>query len=90
MSAATAIGGDDAWIMVAGPDEVVRFRLDGTREREKIYGGGAVAMARAGDDVLLGYPDGGIEVLADRRRATPGFTKEQAEVLFGATQYVKR
>jgi GST-like protein len=31
-----------------------------------------------------------LEVLADRRRATPGFTKEQAEVLFGATQYVKR
>ncbi len=32
----------------------------------------------------------GVEVLADRRRQTPGFTKEQAEVLFGATQYAKR
>jgi GST-like protein len=31
-----------------------------------------------------------LEVLADRRRATPSFTKEQAEVLFGATQYAKR
>jgi len=31
-----------------------------------------------------------VEVLADRRRATPSFTKEQAEVLFGATQYAKR
>jgi GST-like protein len=31
-----------------------------------------------------------LEVLADRRRATPGFTKEQAEVLFGATQYARR
>jgi GST-like protein len=31
-----------------------------------------------------------LEVLAERRRATPGFTKEQAEVLFGATQYAKR
>jgi GST-like protein len=31
-----------------------------------------------------------VEVLADRRRPTPGFTKEQAEVLFGATQYAKR
>ncbi len=31
-----------------------------------------------------------LEVLADRRRATPGFTKEQAEVLFGATQYQRR
>jgi len=32
----------------------------------------------------------GVEVLADRRRQTPGFSKEQAEVLFGATQYAKR
>jgi len=32
----------------------------------------------------------GVEVLAERRRQTPGFTKEQAEVLFGATQYAKR
>jgi GST-like protein len=32
----------------------------------------------------------GVEVLADRRRQTPGFTKEQAEVLFGATQYANR
>jgi GST-like protein len=32
----------------------------------------------------------GVEVLAERRRATPGFSKEQAEVLFGATQYQKR
>jgi GST-like protein len=31
-----------------------------------------------------------VEVLADRRRPTPSFTKEQAEVLFGATQYAKR
>jgi GST-like protein len=31
-----------------------------------------------------------LEVLADRRRTTPGFSKEQAEVLFGATQYAKR
>ena len=31
-----------------------------------------------------------VEVLADRRRPTPSFTKEQAEVLFGATQYQKR
>jgi GST-like protein len=31
-----------------------------------------------------------LEVLAERRRATPSFTKEQAEVLFGATQYAKR
>jgi hypothetical protein len=30
------------------------------------------------------------EVLADRRRATPSFSKEQAEVLFGATQYARR
>jgi GSH-dependent disulfide-bond oxidoreductase len=32
----------------------------------------------------------GVEVLADRRRQAPGFSKEQAEVLFGATQYAKR
>jgi GST-like protein len=32
----------------------------------------------------------GVEVLADRRRQTPSFSKEQAEVLFGATQYAKR
>ena len=31
-----------------------------------------------------------LEVLADRRRTTPSFSKEQAEVLFGATQYVRR
>jgi hypothetical protein len=31
-----------------------------------------------------------VEVLADRRRPTPGFTKEQSEVLFGSTQYAKR
>ena len=31
-----------------------------------------------------------VEVLADRRRPTPSFTKEQAEVLFGAKQYAKR
>ena len=31
-----------------------------------------------------------LEVLADRRRTTPGFSKEQAEVLFGATQYARR
>ena len=31
-----------------------------------------------------------LEVLAEPRRATPGFTKEQAEVLFGATQYARR
>jgi len=29
-------------------------------------------------------------VLADRRRPTPSFNKEQSEVLFGATQYQKR
>jgi GST-like protein len=32
----------------------------------------------------------GVEVLAERRRPTPGFTKEQAEVLFGGTQYARR
>jgi hypothetical protein len=32
----------------------------------------------------------GVAVLAERRRQTPGFSKEQAEVLFGATQYQKR
>jgi GST-like protein len=32
----------------------------------------------------------GVEVLAERRRPTPSFNKEQAEVLFGATQYQKR
>jgi GST-like protein len=32
----------------------------------------------------------GVEVLADRRRPTPSFNKEQSEVLFGATQYQKR
>jgi GST-like protein len=31
-----------------------------------------------------------VEVLADRRRPTPSFNKEQSEVLFGATQYQKR
>jgi GST-like protein len=31
-----------------------------------------------------------VEVLADRRRKTPGFSKEQAEVLFGAQQYARR
>jgi GST-like protein len=31
-----------------------------------------------------------LEVLADRRRQTPGFSKEQAEVLFGAQQYARR
>jgi GST-like protein len=31
-----------------------------------------------------------LEVLADRRRTTPSFSKEQAEVLFGATQYARR
>jgi GST-like protein len=31
-----------------------------------------------------------LEVLADRRRTTPGMNKEQAEVLFGATQYARR
>jgi GST-like protein len=31
-----------------------------------------------------------LEVLAERRRATPSFSKEQAEVLFGATQYARR
>jgi len=31
-----------------------------------------------------------VEVLAERRRQTPGFTKEQAEVLFGSTQYARR
>src|SRR5690348_3152521 len=31
-----------------------------------------------------------VEVLAERRRETPGFSKEQAEVLFGAQQYARR
>jgi GSH-dependent disulfide-bond oxidoreductase len=31
-----------------------------------------------------------VDVLSDRRRATPGMSKEQAEVLFGATQYARR
>src|SRR5258706_501094 len=31
-----------------------------------------------------------VEVLAERRRQTPGFSKEQAEVLFGAKQYAPR
>ena len=31
-----------------------------------------------------------VQVLAERRRPTPGFTKEQAEVLFGSKQYAKR
>jgi GST-like protein len=46
------------------------------RWRDKIAGRPAVKKA--------------LEVLADRRRATPSFSKEQAEVLFGATQYAKR
>ena len=46
------------------------------RWRDKIAGRPAVKKA--------------LEVLADRRRPTPSFTKEQAEVLFGATQYAKR
>jgi len=33
---------------------------------------------------------GSAAVLAERRRPTPGFSKEQAEVLFGKTQYAKR
>jgi GSH-dependent disulfide-bond oxidoreductase len=32
----------------------------------------------------------GLAVLADRRRGEPSMTKEQAEVLFGATQYARR
>jgi GST-like protein len=32
----------------------------------------------------------GVAVLADRRRPDPAPTKEQAEVLFGATQYARR
>jgi GST-like protein len=44
--------------------------------REKILGRPAVKKA--------------LEVLAERRRATQGFSKEQAEVLFGATQYARR
>jgi GSH-dependent disulfide-bond oxidoreductase len=32
----------------------------------------------------------GVAVLADRRWPQAGFTKEQAEVLFGATQYARR
>jgi GST-like protein len=31
-----------------------------------------------------------VEVLAERRRQTPGFNKEQAEVLFGSKQYARR
>lgn len=31
-----------------------------------------------------------LEVLAERRRPTPGFSKEQSEILFGASQYAKR
>jgi GST-like protein len=31
-----------------------------------------------------------VEVLAERRRQTPSFSKEQAEVLFGAKQYARR
>ena len=31
-----------------------------------------------------------VDVLSDRRRTTPGMSKEQAEVLFGATQYARR
>jgi GST-like protein len=31
-----------------------------------------------------------LEVLAERRRQTPGFSKEQQEVLFGAKQYARR
>jgi GST-like protein len=43
-------------------------------------------------DKLLDRPavKRGVEVLAERRRPTPGFSKEQAEVLFGAKQYAKR
>jgi GST-like protein len=44
--------------------------------RDKIAGRAAVKKA--------------LEVLAERRRPTPSFTKEQAEVLFGATQYARR
>jgi GSH-dependent disulfide-bond oxidoreductase len=32
----------------------------------------------------------GVAVLAERRRADPSLTKEQAEVLFGATQHARR
>jgi GST-like protein len=32
----------------------------------------------------------GVQVLADRRPAKPGFNQEQSEVLFGATQYARR
>jgi GST-like protein len=46
------------------------------RWRDKIAGRPAVKKA--------------LEVLAERRRPTPSFSKEQAEVLFGATQYAKR
>ena len=63
---------------------------------------GALELARAGAHVVISGRTAAtnqsglaelkkaVEVLAERRRPTPGFNKEQAEVLFGATQYQKR
>ena len=51
-------------------------------------------LSKAGKPLLVRYDlpavKKALEVLADRRRTTPGMSKEQAEVLFGATQYARR
>jgi WD40 repeat protein len=64
---AGAIGADAEGIIVAGDDRIGNFNLQGKKVKEQPYGGGASAIARSGDDVLIGYADGGIEVLGRPR-----------------------
>jgi WD40 repeat protein len=58
---AHAIAVTDSAITVATDDRIARFNVDGTPLFERPYGGGAVAIATAGDEVVIGYADGGIE-----------------------------
>ncbi len=71
MPSARAIGTDESSIIVAGDDRIARYELDGRRVEEQPYPGGAIAIARVLNKVVLGYPDGGIE-LAGRPRGFEG------------------
>jgi len=60
---ATAVGAAPDEALVVAGNEVLAYGESGSHRAEGPFGGGAVSVARAGDRIVLGYPEGSIEIV---------------------------
>ena len=67
---ATAVGTGGRQVLVVTGDEILAFGETGSETGRWSGGSGAVAVTRAGERIVLGFPEGGIEVM-DPAGGTP-------------------